>query len=133
MSFKDPLAQNTDSGLPFTPAYAKGNNVGWKSEGWKTDSPSNSSPFPITAVATMLLSIVLAPTVRIHGAPLTKDPSEGPEFPAAQLTKIPFWVAANAPMAVLSLKNGGGLVRPRDIESKTRNPLSGNTVPKDTH
>ncbi|WVZ10286.1 hypothetical protein V8G54_014816 [Vigna mungo] len=73
-SFKDPLAHKAACCLPFFPAYVRNSGVGEKSEGWKTDSPSNSCPFPSLAVATMLLSILLAPTVRIQGAPLTKEP-----------------------------------------------------------
>nr|GMD99807.1 hypothetical protein CR513_13785 [Ipomoea batatas] len=56
----------------FAPGYIKGNKVGGKLWTWKADSPDNCSPFPSTAVAFMVLSIVLAPTVRIHGASLDK-------------------------------------------------------------
>ncbi|WVZ11839.1 hypothetical protein V8G54_016369 [Vigna mungo] len=84
--------------------------------GWKRDSPSNSCPFPSCAVATILLSTLLAPTVRIQGAPFTKEPGKGPEFPAAQLTKIPFCIAANPAIAMLSSKKGGASFRPRDID-----------------
>nr|GMD94982.1 hypothetical protein CR513_13785 [Ipomoea batatas] len=56
----------------FAPGYTKGNKVGGKLSTWKADSPDNCSPFPSTAVAFMVLSIVLAPTVRIHGASFDK-------------------------------------------------------------
>ncbi|GER44194.1 contactin-associated protein like 5-3 [Striga asiatica] len=44
--------------------------------------------------AWILLSIVLDPTVSIHGASLTTVPSEGPPFPAEELTSIPFLAAS---------------------------------------
>ena len=38
----------------------------------------------------VLQPMELAPTVRIHGASLDSLVLKGPEFPAEQLTKIPF-------------------------------------------
>ncbi|KAK6251222.1 hypothetical protein SCA6_005227 [Theobroma cacao] len=87
-----------------------------KSLGWKTDSPSNSSPFPSFAVATIFRSMVLTPTVRSHGASLDNVVLEGPEFPAGQPTNVPFFIAANAPIAMLSWKNGTAST-PRESES----------------
>ncbi|KAF4403978.1 hypothetical protein G4B88_014434 [Cannabis sativa] len=66
--------------------------------------------------------MVLAPTVRIQGASLDKVLLKGPEFPAEQLTNIPFWIAANEPIAMLSLKSVVGSI-PREIES-TSTPSS---------
>ncbi|KAI9401372.1 hypothetical protein POPTR_001G113533v4 [Populus trichocarpa] len=84
--------------------------------GKERNSPSICSPFPSFAVATILLSRVLAPTVRIHGASLDNVMLKGPEFPAAQLTNIPFCMAANEPMETLSSKNGTESP-PRESES----------------
>ena len=84
--------------------------------GKERNSPSICSPFPRFAVATILLSRVLAPTVRIHGASLDNVMLKGPEFPAAQLTNIPFCMAANEPMETLSSKNGTESP-PRESES----------------
>nr|GLL49289.1 hypothetical protein CR513_13785 [Ipomoea trifida] len=56
----------------FAPGYTKGSKVGGKLWTWKADSPDNCSPFPSTAVALIVRSIVLAPTVRIHGASFDK-------------------------------------------------------------
>ncbi|KAG4401217.1 hypothetical protein AAZX31_07G207000 [Glycine max] len=93
----------------------KGSRVGEKSEGWKIDSSSNSCPFPSFVVAAMLLLIMLAPTMRIQGAPLTMEPRRGPEFPTTQLTKIPFYIATNVPIAMLSSKKEFGFLELRDI------------------
>ncbi|RYR42436.1 hypothetical protein Ahy_A08g038926 [Arachis hypogaea] len=49
-------------------------------------------------------SIVPAPTVVIHGATLDTDASLGPLFPAELDTRIPCAVAANVPIAIMSLE-----------------------------
>lgn len=41
--------------------------------------------FPSNTVALVSLSMVLAPTVRTHGASFDKEPLTGSEFPAPQL------------------------------------------------
>ncbi|KHG16057.1 hypothetical protein F383_20744 [Gossypium arboreum] len=66
--------------------------------------------------------MVLAPTVRSHGASFDNVVLEGPEFPAEQLTNIPFFIAANPPMAMLSWKKGTAS-SPRESES-TSTPSS---------
>ncbi|KAG5588892.1 hypothetical protein H5410_039406 [Solanum commersonii] len=58
-----------------------------------TVSPSNNCWFPSLTVALSFLSIVLAPTVRIHGASFDKVLSYGPLLPAEQLTRIPLCAA----------------------------------------
>ncbi|RDY02715.1 hypothetical protein CR513_13785, partial [Mucuna pruriens] len=88
--FKDPGRQNAEELFPFEPAYKSGNKLGEKSLGWNNDSPSYSAPFPSTADAAIFLSIVLAPTVRIHGASFERVLYSGPAFAAEQLTKTPF-------------------------------------------
>ncbi|CAA7406483.1 unnamed protein product [Spirodela intermedia] len=47
----------------------------------------------------MLLSMVVAPTVSSQGASLERVRADGPLFPAAQLTKMPFSTALKPPMA----------------------------------
>ncbi|KAG5582744.1 hypothetical protein H5410_053371 [Solanum commersonii] len=61
------LVLNNSQFIPFT----SGNNFREKFVGWKADSPSYSAPLPKTATAPIFLSVVLAPTVRIHGAPFS--------------------------------------------------------------
>ncbi|CAA6672417.1 unnamed protein product [Spirodela intermedia] len=48
-------------------------------------------------------SIVLAPTVRIHGATFSTVSQLGPELPPEHTTVIPFFTAWNDPMASPSL------------------------------
>ncbi|WVZ11076.1 hypothetical protein V8G54_015606 [Vigna mungo] len=89
-SSKESGKQKPELRFPFAPGYTSGNSVGEKSWGWNKDSPVYSAPFPSTADAAIFLSIVLAPTVRIHGASLERVAYSGPEFAAEQLTKTPF-------------------------------------------
>ncbi|GAY54908.1 hypothetical protein CUMW_160400 [Citrus unshiu] len=66
-----------------------------------TDFPrTDSSSLPRVTRAANSLSTVPAPTVVIQGAPFSMEYGRGPEFPAEQATKIPFFNAAKAPMAI---------------------------------
>jgi len=62
------------------------------------------------------LSIVLAPTVRVHGSVLDTDPAIGPEFPAEATKGIPWATAWKEPMDILLSKKSGGLSEPKDME-----------------
>lgn len=66
------------------------------------DTPVKVLPSPNTTSAGNSLSIVEAPTVKIHGAILTAVDGSGPEFPAEQETKTPLWAAWNEPIAMES-------------------------------
>ncbi|KAG5588893.1 hypothetical protein H5410_039407 [Solanum commersonii] len=70
--------------------------------GLNADSPTNRFWFPSITVALSSLSIVLAPTVRIHGASFDMIPLDGPSLLAEQLTRIPLFAALYAP-------SGGGI------------------------
>ncbi|KAL0550242.1 hypothetical protein IC582_014746 [Cucumis melo] len=61
------------------------------------------------------LSVVLAPTVRIHGDTFDTVPGVGPTFPAEETTTIPRSTAWNAPTESASLKNSLGSP-PTEIE-----------------
>jgi hypothetical protein len=52
----------------------------------------------------------------IHGEPFPTVDAKGPELPAEQETKTPFFVAPNEAIAILSLKNGFGIL-PKESES----------------
>uniref|UniRef100_A0A3Q7IMM6 Uncharacterized protein n=1 Tax=Solanum lycopersicum TaxID=4081 RepID=A0A3Q7IMM6_SOLLC len=76
---------NKSQYLPFT----SGNNFREKFVGWKADSPSYSAPLPKTATAFIFLSVVLAPTVRIHGAPFSTVPLPVHYFLQSNIQKFP--------------------------------------------
>ncbi|KAH0470190.1 hypothetical protein IEQ34_001748 [Dendrobium chrysotoxum] len=71
-----------------------------KSFVWFNDSPLSTFPFPSITSATILLSIVLAATVRTHGASLTTVSFPGPSFPADALINIPFDIAVKVLIAI---------------------------------
>lgn len=70
---------------------------------------------PNIAYAGNSLSIVLAPTVNIHGAVFDTDPGSGPELPAEHETVMPFRTAWNDPIASPSSKKLSGSL-PRETE-----------------
>ncbi|CAI0414030.1 unnamed protein product [Linum tenue] len=80
------------------------------------DWPSYTAPFPSFAVATSILSKLVAPTVRIHGASFDNVLLVGPKLPAEQLTNIPFSMAANEPTAIMSSKSGVPGSSPMDMD-----------------
>lgn len=69
---------------------------------------------PKTASDLKSLSMVVAATVKIHGASFTTDPEDGPLFPAEHTTVIPFATAWNAPMAMGSFLNSIVRLEPSD-------------------
>jgi hypothetical protein len=71
---------------------------------------------------------VLAATVRTHGASFSTLRGNGPEFPAAQLTNIPFLMAENVLMAMLSRWNGTDLP-PSDMDKMSTPSVIAEFIP----
>lgn len=60
--------------------------------------------------------MLLAATVRVHGAKLETETGYGPEFPAEFDVKIPFLTAWKDPMAMGSSKYSDGQSDPKETE-----------------
>ncbi|KAG5622355.1 hypothetical protein H5410_007573 [Solanum commersonii] len=66
------------------------------------DSPTYLAPLPKTATALIFLSVVVAATVRIHGAPFFKVPTTGTGIPPREIerTSTPSSMAASRPAKI---------------------------------
>ncbi|KAF4396476.1 hypothetical protein F8388_005746 [Cannabis sativa] len=69
----------------------------------RSETPDRVFPFPSLTVAGKSLSMVLAPTVVIHGDTLVRLTGSGPPLPADPETKTPISIAPNAATDKLSL------------------------------
>nr|GMC75967.1 hypothetical protein CKAN_02524200 [Ipomoea batatas] len=79
---------------------------------------------PSVTTAGNSLSIVEAPTVKIHGAVLLAVYALGPSFPAAQTTITPFFTAPKPPIAMGSSEYGLSEAPPIESESTSTPSLT---------
>ncbi|KAG6666237.1 hypothetical protein CIPAW_01G017100 [Carya illinoinensis] len=75
-------------------------------------------PFPKDKTPSNSRSIVPAPVVSTHGAPLIKVPYKGPSFPAEATTSTPFSMAAKVAIAIgSSPKKLSSKAKPKDRDN----------------
>uniref|UniRef100_A0A7C9D5Q5 Uncharacterized protein n=1 Tax=Opuntia streptacantha TaxID=393608 RepID=A0A7C9D5Q5_OPUST len=93
------IQRDTDR-MPVRPGYTTGYIFPSSASPAYRDTPVIFFPFPRTTSAGKFLSIVLAPTVVIHGARFVTDMLFGPSLPAEEDTNTPLETAPYDPIAI---------------------------------